>query len=151
MLSHKELVFLAEKWVKKKGFPIVASELKCTIREIPDVIGFSCNASILVEVKCSMSDFYADFKKPERGVSGKGVGNYRVYFAEDGVLKLDKIPTGWGLIEVDSMGKVVNENFKRGNIWHGNSGSSEDVLDYHHESNMDSERRIMYSLLRRKT
>src|SRR5690606_27972362 len=104
--THPELVQIAEKWVKKNGFAVVASELKTVIREIPDVVGFSASASIIIECKCSKSDFRADFKKPERIMEGKGIGNYRLYLAEKGVLCLDSIPEKWGLLEVNEKGKV---------------------------------------------
>lgn len=150
--SHKELVEIASKWVKKVGFPIVASEFKTTIREIPDVVGFRASSTIMVEVKCSMSDFYADFKKPERNGENVGVGNYRLYLAEQGVLNHDKIPDGWGLLEVTPKGKVEVVKFMKGNLFMGNKDEypyADNMGEYHHESCINSERQIMYSLLRR--
>lgn len=155
MYKHNDLVLIAEKWLRKNGFPVVVSELKTTIREIPDAIGFRSNSSMMIECKCSMSDFYADFKKPERINQNTGVGNYRAYLAPKGVLKLDKIPQGWGFLEVDEKGRVHTVKFKKGNIWSGNDSIkdprylNENHVEYLHLSDLENERRILFSMLRR--
>ena len=68
MFTHNELVLIAAKWVKKSlKFPIVTTELKTTgSREIPDVLAFRSNTSLIIECKTSLIDFKRDFKKPER-------------------------------------------------------------------------------------
>lgn len=154
--SHLDLVQISEKWIKKQGFQVVASELKTTIREIPDVFGFRSNSSMMIECKCSRSDFLRDFKKPERNGTSLGVGNYRLYISEEGLLQPTDMPLGWGLLEVNAKGKVNIVHFKQGNIWYGNDAFthhqmklSDKEKEFLHMSNIDNERRILYSMLRR--
>lgn len=156
--NHFELTQIAAKWLKKQGFPIIVSELKTTIREIPDAIGFRSCSSLLIECKCSRADFLVDFKKPERSSQSMGVGNYRLYMAEEGVLKHSDMPSGWGLLEVDNKGKVKISHFKQGNLWVGNDFLDntkehytlpDDHREFLHHSNIENERRILFSALRR--
>lgn len=156
--SHLELTQIATKWLKKQGFPVVISEMKTLIREIPDALGFRSQSSLLIECKCSRSDFLADFKKPERTSKSLGVGNYRLYMAEEGILKISDMPSGWGLLEVTAKGKVNTVHFKEGNIWVGNDSLDndknlyklpDDHIQFLHHSNIENERRILYSAFRR--
>ena len=69
--------------------------------EQPDVLGISaCGESILLEVKTSRSDFFADKKKPWRINPEIGMGDFRVYLTPKGLLKPEEIPYGWMLWEV---------------------------------------------------
>lgn len=70
---HKQLVTLGEKWLKRQGFSVVASELVTGgTREQADVIGFRTNCSAVIEAKASRSDFLADARKPHRMAGGLG-------------------------------------------------------------------------------
>jgi len=98
--SHKELVQRAAKWLQgSKQCPVVLYEFQAG-DEIPDAIGWKRAAydSVMLECKRSRGDFLKDFDKPHRQ-DGEGVGNYRYYFTTPGLLKLEEIPAGWGLLE----------------------------------------------------
>lgn len=74
--------------------------------EIPDVIGFyGCGGTTLIEVKISRADFRADAKKYFRRTPDKGMGNNRYYLTPKGLLKPDKMPDKWGLME-ECNGKI---------------------------------------------
>ena len=68
-LTHKTLVDVAYRWVLANASCGVAfKELNtASSSEIPDVIGFGAwGRSVLIEVKMSRSDFFADAKKSFR-------------------------------------------------------------------------------------
>jgi hypothetical protein len=107
-MEHETLIKIAVGWLlNKKKYPIVASEMVTSNREVPDVIGFS-DSSIVIEAKISVSDFRADQKKFFRGV-GMGMGVFRYYIVpveiQDKVLPI--MPDKWGLLVVTSRRKVV--------------------------------------------
>jgi hypothetical protein len=100
--THKELVDKAAIWLQKTiGCKIIAKELTTDTlsREIPDVIGWKSNCSILIECKASRKDFLKDKMKPARQEYFRGVGNYRIYFTNPGIVKPGEIPLGWSLYE----------------------------------------------------
>jgi hypothetical protein len=68
---------------------------------MPDAIGWkkACH-SVLVECKTSRSDFLADRDKPFRQQPETGVGCERYYLAPRGLIRIDELPAGWGLLEV---------------------------------------------------
>ncbi|HFF8253867.1 TPA: MmcB family DNA repair protein [Acinetobacter baumannii] len=148
---HHELVGIASDWVKKKlNFPVVATELKCIgSREIPDVLAFRAQTSLIIECKTSLADFRNDFSKPERNGTCQGVGNYRLYCAPAGLIPIDRIPDSWGLIEVNHKGKVELVKFKQGNIYHNNESPEHYKLNdpFYHDSDMNRERSFLYSIL----
>lgn len=80
---------------------MVLSEQACVSGEMPDAIGWkkACH-SVLVESKASRSDFLADRGKPFRQTPEHGVGCERYYLAERGLIRVDELPAGWGLLEV---------------------------------------------------
>lgn len=144
-MTHKELVDLSHKFVLKNmscGFGV--KELKTTINEIVDVLGFGAwNHSVLIEVKISRQDFLKDKNKPFRKNPEQGVGKYRFYCCPKNLIKVEDLPNNWGLIWEDR-GKleIVHNPYcknTKGNIFSGG-------LAY----NKDAERAIMYSALRRK-
>jgi hypothetical protein len=99
-VTHAELVKLAERWLSgTRKCAIVATERTCWQRsESPDAIGWTPRGeSVLVECKTSHADFLADLRKPHRA-ERVGMGLERWYLAQDGVLKFDTIPAGWGLL-----------------------------------------------------
>lgn len=76
--------------------------------EIPDAIGFRTAAedegSVVVEVKVSRSDYLADRAKAHRQDGALGMGLYRYYMAPEGIISMQELPTGWGLVEVSPKG-----------------------------------------------
>jgi len=68
---------------------------------MPDALGWkqACH-SVLVECKVTRSDFLADRAKPFRQKSEKGVGNERFYLAPPGMIKVEELPAGWGLLQI---------------------------------------------------
>jgi len=101
-ITHADLVKRAENWLKSKhggkfacGF--VLSEYRCYAPEIPDVIGFNHQYSILIECKVSRADFKADKYKSHRHHI-KGMGNLRYFFTLPNVACPEDIDNGWGLL-----------------------------------------------------
>lgn len=130
-MTHAELCALALKWLKRPnsaggpGCAVALSECRTGWDgEIPDAIGFRCAepnpGSVVVEVKVSRADFLADSRKPHR--AGGGVGDWRYYMAPEGVISLSDLPTGWGLLEVNSRGHI---KIRRGHAAYFKSGYSE--------------------------
>lgn len=70
--------------------------------EIADCLGFALagKLTVLLECKTSLSDFFADQQKPFRRCPYLGMGSYRYYFAEAGLLPPTEIPENWGLLEL---------------------------------------------------
>lgn len=114
-MNHADLCSLAVKWLRRPasqegpGCNVAASE--CTgsySGEITDAIGFRSvgdeQHSVVVEAKTSRSDFLADFKKPHRTGSVAGMGVFRYFLAPTGLIRLDEVPAGWGLIEASPRG-----------------------------------------------
>ena len=102
-MTHKELVELAARQLKRWHCIPVCTELVCYTRtgEVPDAIGWTANASILFECKVSRADFIRDRKKVFREYQSMGVGDFRFYLTEPGVIKSDaELSPGWGCYEV---------------------------------------------------
>lgn len=113
--THADLCALAVKWLQRPhsgggpGCLVAVSEVAGGwTGEIPDAIGFSLShgeqGSTVVEVKVSRSDFLADRKKPHRQ-AGAGMGAWRYFMAPAGLIALDELPEGWGLIEISKRGQ----------------------------------------------
>jgi hypothetical protein len=67
---------------------------------MPDAIGWKkASHSVLVECKISRADFLADRGKPFRLKPESGVGCERFYLAPAGMIKVQELPAGWGLLE----------------------------------------------------
>jgi hypothetical protein len=66
---------------------------------MPDAIGWKqqCH-SVLVECKITRADFLADRAKPFRQKPEKGVGSERFYLTLPGLVRLEELPPGWGLL-----------------------------------------------------
>ncbi len=143
--KHKELVEIAYNWVlKSTSCGVAFKELNtlCSNGEIPDVIGFAgWGHSVVVECKTSRSDFLADKKKLFRQNPNLGMGSQRFYMCPTGIITINDLPNGWGLIYVNDKGKtrVIYSNYK-GNI-------EERALVF--EKNIKAEHELMYSALRR--
>lgn len=140
-MTHKEITRAAVKWLKSHpqniiipNCSIVAEEVKtATITgEIADVIGWCSWASVLIEIKTSREDFLKDKKKPFRKEIERGMGNFKYYLAPSGVLTKKDLPQNWGLLIIDSKGKI---NIEQAAI--NNPG------------NLISERTVLLSLFRK--
>lgn len=114
-MTHDELVQRAKKWLRNscrllsvgdrtsvRRCSTVATEITTYAYEVPDAIGWASGTSVLIECKTSRSDYYADKKKPHRQDERYGMGNYRFYMTEPGLLVPDNLPDKWGLLEVCS-------------------------------------------------
>jgi hypothetical protein len=115
--SHRELCDLAVDWLKRPasrkgpGCQVAFSEARADWSgETPDAIGFRAGAhdaaSVLVEVKTSRNVFLVDRKKPHRLQPEKGMGLYRYFFAQEGLIEIAELPEQWGLIEVTPKGTI---------------------------------------------
>jgi len=99
-MTHIQLVEKAVRWLRSYRCGVVLSEQACVSGEMPDAIGWkqACH-SVLVECKVTRADFLADRSKPFRQEPEKGVGSERFYLTPPGLMKLEELPTGWGLLE----------------------------------------------------
>jgi len=103
MINHDTLVKKARSWlINHCGCVVTITELVAG-REVADAIGFTHRATTLIECKINRSDFLADAKKCFRRVPGSGMGERRYYLAERGLIEIDELPSGWGLLELCGM------------------------------------------------
>lgn len=98
--THSQLIDIAYKWaLKNRPIGCAFKDMRSYSNETADVIGFGGSGlSVLIEVKVSRSDFLADRKKPFRINPALGMGSERYYCCPDGLIKVDDLPFGWGLI-----------------------------------------------------
>lgn len=138
--THQQLVDIGEKFLKKLNYKVIGKEVKSMSSEIPDLIGFQCDISTVIECKTSRQDFIKDREKPHR-IEG-GVGNFRFFLCPEGLITVDELPERWGLIEVNSKGRAEMKYnpYGKGNIWGRKIGL---------ESNILTERRILFTILRK--
>ncbi len=82
---------------------IVTVEMVTGCNENCDIWGTNGSESVVVEVKTSHADFLADQKKWHRQENYRDLqsGNFRYYLAPEGLISLDELPDGWGLLEWD--------------------------------------------------
>jgi hypothetical protein len=101
LMTHAQLVERAVCWLRRYRCGVVLSEQGCVSGEVPDAIGWkqACH-SVLVECKVTRADFLADRDKPFRKKSEKGVGSERFYLTPLGLVKIEELPVGWGLLEL---------------------------------------------------
>lgn len=105
-MTHKQLVDVAYRWlISTVGCGFALKELVTSGWETPDAIGFRSGMSILVEVKTSRSDFFADRKKPFRLNPTLGMGQFRFFCCPTGLIQVSELPERWGLVYVDEKGK----------------------------------------------
>ncbi|MDK9356748.1 hypothetical protein [Lelliottia wanjuensis] len=107
-LTHDELCQIAYSFLKRNGFKVCFHDRFVAVTrtgEQPDAMGFRNFASCLIEVKCSRADFLADRKKPFRRMPSEGMGDWRFFMAEPGIIEVHELPAGWGLLHVVN-GKV---------------------------------------------
>ncbi len=101
MMTHARLISMAVQWLRRYRCGVVLSEQACVSGEMPDAIGWkrACH-SVLVESKVSRADFLADRDKPFRQMPDEGVGCERYYLVPRGLIRIEDLPRGWGLLEV---------------------------------------------------
>lgn len=147
--THKELVMIAYKWCcKNASCGVVFRELKTITSEIPDVLGFgSWGHSVLIECKASRSDFLSDKRKPFRNSEGRGMGRHRYYCCPAGLINIEDLPEGWGLVWVDDSGKAKLKY--RPFVEFKTSDDLEYKQQYRFAVNEEAERNLLYSVLRR--
>ena len=99
-MTHAQMVERAVRWLRSYRCGVVLSEQACTNGEMPDAIGWkrACH-SVLIECKVTRADFLADREKPFRQKPQRGVGCERFYLTPPALIKLEELPTGWGLLE----------------------------------------------------
>ena len=113
-MTHADLNAIAVKWLLRAtsgngaGCHVAFQEVSDTSgKERCDAWGYSWSwnpYSVLVEVKVSRSDFFADRKKPHRQLGG--VGSFRYFMCPEGLIDIKDLPEGWGLLWVNSRGHV---------------------------------------------
>lgn len=101
-MTHDDIADFAAERLRTMGYKFTCSNLTSRKhREQPDALGINTKGrSILVEVKTSRADFFADQKKPFREKPSKGIGDIRVYLTTKGLVKPEEVPYGWMLWEV---------------------------------------------------
>lgn len=152
--QHNSLVKLGEKWMRRQGFSVTATEITSVgSRERPDVIAFRAGCSAIIEVKVSRSDFLADAKKTERQTPELGLGNYRFYLCPMGLIKPEELPPKWGLLGADGV-KIHELVRPQGNIWPSvseNNFGGDAWAQFQHVSDINKERAILFSIARQLT
>ncbi|HEY0820322.1 MAG TPA: hypothetical protein VGD46_16170 [Rhizobacter sp.] len=147
--AHDALVHLAERWLRRRGFGVTASELHAAgCREQMDAIGYRTNATAIVECKTSRADFRADFRKPERQSGGLGV--YRFYLCSEGMIAPEDLPPRWGLLWARGA-RVIEVKVPTGNNWPGFDPAYPygDWAAFMHEPDYEAERIMLFSIARR--
>jgi hypothetical protein len=100
-MTHAQLVERAVRWLRGYRCGVVLSEQACGSGEMPDAIGWKRGShSVLVECKVTRADFLADRAKPCRLKPEQGVGCERFYLTPPGLVKVEELPGGWGLLEL---------------------------------------------------
>lgn len=147
-LTHSELCEYGRRWLTNAArCPIVLVEFVTPLGEIPDNIGFRNEGrdSLVIECKVSRSDFLADKKKPHRqpARAHTALGSYRWYMSEPGVIEVDDLPPGWGLLHVVARRvQLITGAEPQRTYW----PNSEDVWRHNRGTR---EMQLMFSMLRR--
>lgn len=99
-MTHAQLVNKAVRWLRSYRCGVVLSEQACVSGEMPDAIGWKqASHSVVLECKTTRADFLADREKPFRRKPERGVGSERFFLTPPALIKIDELPTGWGLLE----------------------------------------------------
>jgi hypothetical protein len=97
--QHRDMCQRAAKWLRgTMGCNVAVWEITACANEKPDAIGWNPYKSTLVECKMSRSDFLRDKLKYHKKTPESGMGNYRYYMCPPGIIKIDELPTNWGLL-----------------------------------------------------
>ena len=90
--THGRLIELGAGWLRKEGWPVVATDIVSAASESPDVIGFKSSGSVVLEAKASRADFLSDRKKRFRARPEEGMGDARYYVCPNGLVELNDLP-----------------------------------------------------------
>ena len=143
-MTHDDLVEAAARWARRRGWPIVVTELASAYAmEEADVIAFATCRSLLIECKVSRADFLSDRTKPVRRNPKLGMGMHRAYFTVPGIIQQFELPELWGLYEVDASGVSPVVPI------HVGSGMSMDWHKMFHERNWQGEMGVLSSVILR--
>jgi len=145
---HEKLCAKAVAWLKRNGFPVSDKNVSgAGCRERVDAIGFRQQCAVLVEVKVSRADFMADRRKPERAEGG--VGTYRFYLAPEGLLQVEELPAGWGLLEYKGR-SITMRHGPLGNWWPNfHAAQDNEWREFAHRPCEKSEHALLYALARK--
>lgn len=147
---HQKLVERGARWLKRKGFGVVATEITVAgIAEQSDAIGFRGQCSAVLEAKATRSDFLADRKKTHR-TSG-GLGTYRFFICPHALILPEDLPPRWGLLWVLRR-KVEMIVGPTGNWWPAHEAPAareSQWAAFWHPSDPEAERKVLYSIARR--
>jgi hypothetical protein len=142
VITHDSLCLKAETFLRANAFGVIFHDkfrAQTNSGEMPDCLGFRNGVSCLIECKTSRSDFLADRKKKFRINPSLGMGNWRFMLTPRGLIKVDELPTGWGLLETDGKRVYKVHGFPPNTGWH----------DKPFHANKQAECDYMYSALRR--
>lgn len=135
VLAERQRQVTAEGWTAERDDGYQNSEQA-------DAIGFRNGASCLIEAKCSRSDLLADRKKPFRVEPEKGMGDWRFMISEPGIVNIEDLQPGWGLLH------VVKGRVEKVHGWPGNwEWVNRDSKPF--QANKQAECDYMFSALRR--
>lgn len=148
---HETLCRKAKSWLKKNGFGVVGVNVWATgSRERADCVGFRANCSVLIEAKVSRADYSSDLKKPER--QSGGVGTYRFYVTPPGLIAINELPAGWGLLELQGKSLVMVHG-PQGNYWPSYDDAVSDKYswwaEFAHKRDEAADRAMLYSVARK--
>lgn len=145
--THKMLISIGTKFLMNFGCSVVLPELSSlnNTGEIPDIFAMKSGYSVVIECKISRADFAKDRKKVFRRNPEMGMGQYRyILCPEDVINPSDLIGAheNWGLLYVKQNRRIRKIIFPKGNYF--------SYDDYRFPCNLDAERSLLASALRRK-
>lgn len=102
-ISYYDLCQACSTWIYKSHFKdlmwkYVIIGLKGVTNKMPDIYAVSGLFSLCVEVKMTRGEFTRSLKKKNNLYYDNGCGTYRYYLCPDGVININELPDGWGLI-----------------------------------------------------
>lgn len=138
IITHRQLCEIGAKFLKN-AIPwyircnYVVTEFTSQCSESPDIYGYRGGShTVLIEVKVSRGDFFADRKKRHRQ-PGMGIGSSRYYLCPTNLIRVDELPPDWGLLYCNNEGLITIEK------------QSEHFDDRDYKDEMA----VMYSIIRR--
>lgn len=73
--------------------------------------------AIAYEIKVSRSDFTKELKQPNKRAFAESIANECLFVVPSGLLRVDEIPEGWGLMVADAGGlKTLKHGTQRSNV-----------------------------------
>jgi hypothetical protein len=126
-MTHDELVTRGARWLRqphnwvdpgeyRPAHAVVVTELSCCCGEECDVVGFGPHGSTVIECKTSRADFHRDDEKPVRRPGVGAVGKWRYYLVPTGLVRVEEVREGWGLLEAS--GRQIKVT-KRSRMFYG--------------------------------